>query len=265
MAFMQPEALDKQEWVELETNNGTDWIPFDVLSKSEAASARQGDFEPLVKYSEGTRVYNDRSRIMKGYSVRLSAPGYMDATEWEVYGSKKEALKRARELGREAEGEDHAAKRAHAAKKSPATKSTQKEKHLHFAGYDFTSGPEGTVVHRPSPALPALPGFQPDDRVEYRDVNLWQQGTVTSADGQWVMVRWDGNAFVSREWAPNLRHVSTGATAHSTRVRATKKSPTQLDREIKEVLGQASNKSRTHASRRAPLEKGQENMLRVRR
>ena len=115
MAFMQPEALDKQEWVELETNNGTSWIPFDILSKSEAASARQGDFEPLVKYSEGTRVYNDRSRIMQGYGVRLSAPGYMDSTEWEVYGSKKEALRRARELGREADGEDYATK-----KKSPA-------------------------------------------------------------------------------------------------------------------------------------------------
>ena len=124
MAFMQPEALDKQEWVELETNNGTSWIPFDVLSKSEAASARQGDFEPLVKYSEGTRVYNDRSRIMKGYGVRLSAPGYLDSTEWEVYGSKKEALKRARELGREAEGEDYATKkraqsRSHATTKKP--------------------------------------------------------------------------------------------------------------------------------------------------
>ena len=27
-------------------------------------------------------------------------------------------------------------------------------KYLHFAGYDFTSGPGGTVIHRPRPNLP---------------------------------------------------------------------------------------------------------------
>jgi hypothetical protein len=233
MAFMQPEVVGKEDWAGVETSAGFWWVPFTVLTKAEAASARSGDFEPLLKYTEGGKIYNDQSSIKAGYGVRLSAPGYLDSSEWEVYGSKKEALRRARELGREAEGEDYATKkRAHATKKSPASK----EKRLHFAGYDFTAGPEGTVVHRPSPTLP---GFQPDDRVEYRDVNLWQQGTVTGADGKWVMVRWDGNAFVSREWAPNLRHVSTsasGASPRSARSHATKKSPTQLDREIKEVL-----------------------------
>ena len=62
--------------------------------------------------------------IKKGYGVRLSARGYMDSTDWEVYGSKAEALKRARELAREAEGEDYATKKKtptrHATKKSPA-------------------------------------------------------------------------------------------------------------------------------------------------
>jgi hypothetical protein len=112
-------------------------------------------------------------------------------------------------------------------------KAKPKEKHLHFAGYDFTSGPEGTVVHRPTPER-AGSGFQPGERVEYRDVNLWQQGTVTGADGKWVLVRWDGRSFESREWAPNLRHVSKGS---GTRHHATKKkSPAQLQREVDEVL-----------------------------
>lgn len=310
MAFMQPEVLDKEEWAEIETNNGTSWVPFSVLSSSEAASARRGDFEPLLKYTEGTRVYNDQSRVRQGYGVRLSAPGYMDATEWEVYGSKKDALKRARQLAREAEGEDYATKkksRGHATKAKGAfsnkqiggylqaarepfgisendhyNKATygitkaeygeinramhatygmfpertlagvrkalaggrhhatkQKEKRLHFAGYDFTSGPEGTVIHRPTAEST---GFRPGDRVEYRDVNLWQQGTVTGSDGKWIMVRWDGKSFESREWAPNLRHVSTGA-AHATRSQssarqhATKKSQAQLDREIAAATG----------------------------
>jgi hypothetical protein len=122
MAFMQPEVLDKQEWAEVETSAGVYWVPFDVLAKNEAASARRGDFEPLLKYTEGTEVYSDQSSIKKGYGVRLSAPGYMDSTDWEVYSSKKEALRRAHELEREAEGEDYATKkRSHAtAKKSTA-------------------------------------------------------------------------------------------------------------------------------------------------
>jgi hypothetical protein len=234
MAFMEPEVLDKQEWVEIETNNGTSWVPIDVLSASEVQSARRGDYEPLLKYTEGTKVYSDQSRIRKGYGVRLSAPGYMDATEWEIYGSKKEALKRARELAKEAAGEDYATKKrssAHATKKS---KPQQKEKRLHFAGYDFTSGPGGTVIHR---SAPDLSGFRPGDRVEYQDVNLTQQGTVTGADGKWIMVRWDGRSFESREWAPNLRRVSMG-TAHALRSHhATKKSPAQLDREIAQATG----------------------------
>jgi hypothetical protein len=121
MAFMRPEVTDKQEWAEVETNSGTWWVPFDILSSSETESARRGDFEPLLQYTEGTEAYNEQSGIKKGYGVRLSAPGYMDATDWEIYGAKKEALKRARELAREAEGEDYATKkRSHATKKSPA-------------------------------------------------------------------------------------------------------------------------------------------------
>jgi hypothetical protein len=131
MAFMKPEVTEKQDWAEVETTAGIWWVPFDVLSKSEAESARRGNFEPLLKYTEGNAVYLDQSGIKKGYGVRLSAPGYMDATEWEVYGSKKEALRRARELVEEGAEEGtlapgHATRLHrhnplhHATKKSPA-------------------------------------------------------------------------------------------------------------------------------------------------
>jgi len=121
MAFMKPVITEKQDWAAVETNNGTWWVPFEVLSSRETESAKSGDFEPLLQYTEGTRVYNDQSSIKKGYGVRLSAPGYMDATDWEVYGNLKEAQRRARELAEESEG-DHATKKSsrHATKKSPA-------------------------------------------------------------------------------------------------------------------------------------------------
>ena len=104
--FMRPEVTAKQTWAEVETNAGGTSVPGDVLTKSELAAAKRGDFEPLLKYTEGTEVYSDQSSLKQGYGVRLQAPGYMDATDWEVYTNKQEALERALELGREYEGED---------------------------------------------------------------------------------------------------------------------------------------------------------------
>lgn len=46
-------------------------------------------------------------------------------------------------------------------------------------------------------------------RVKYSDVNLVQQGTVESTDGQWSMVRWDCYPnYVVKEWTVNLKEVS---------------------------------------------------------
>jgi hypothetical protein len=83
-------------------------VPADVLSPTEIASAKHGDFAPLLKYAEGSRVYPDLSKLTQGYGVRLSASGYLDATEWEVYPSKQRALERALELAHEYEGDEDA-------------------------------------------------------------------------------------------------------------------------------------------------------------
>lgn len=105
-SFMRPEVTDKQSWAYVETNAGGDWVPASVLTASELAAAKRGDFSPMLKYTEGTRLISSSSKMTTGYGVRLTAPGYMDATEWEVYPSKREALARALELARDYEGED---------------------------------------------------------------------------------------------------------------------------------------------------------------
>ena len=68
MAFMRPEIIGKQEWAGVETTAGFWWVPIDVLTKSELESARRGDFEPLLKYTEGSRVYSDQSSIKNIFS-----------------------------------------------------------------------------------------------------------------------------------------------------------------------------------------------------
>lgn len=104
--FMEPQVTDERLWAEIETNEGTSIVPADVLSGKELAAAKIGDFDPLLKYTEGSRVYSDQSRLVRGYGVQLSAPGYMDATEWEVFPTQAEALQRAIELTREYEGDE---------------------------------------------------------------------------------------------------------------------------------------------------------------
>ena len=104
--FMRPEVTAKQLWACIATIAGDWWVPVDVLTATEVAAAKRGDFEPLRKYTEASRVDSEQSKLMQGYGVRLQAPGYMDATEWEVFPSKLRALERALELAQEYEGDE---------------------------------------------------------------------------------------------------------------------------------------------------------------
>ena len=116
MSFMHPEATSKVEWLKVD-GNSIEYLPEDIvdtrrirkLLKIEDAEALDLVIEqiiwPMIK--DYVRVHSpaeiDSIEVIKGYGVRLSAPGYMDCTDWEVYSSIKEANKRARELARELE------------------------------------------------------------------------------------------------------------------------------------------------------------------
>lgn len=105
MGFLQPQVTDCQKWVCVETNAGDWWIPLDVIPMSEWSEPDQ-----LLKYTEGTRImpcqYPRGIMTILGYGVRRSAPGYTDATDWEVFTSKRAALKRYREMIREDRDEE---------------------------------------------------------------------------------------------------------------------------------------------------------------
>lgn len=89
MAFMEPQMTGKDDWFEVETTSGeTTWVPADVVSGRVSATTLQ----PFVEGDVDT--WKRRS----AYGVRLSAPGYMDATEWEVFTNKREAEARYAEL-----------------------------------------------------------------------------------------------------------------------------------------------------------------------
>jgi len=77
-------------------------------------------------------------------------------------------------------------------------------KRLRFAGYDFESGPDGTVIYR---GFVRFHGFAVGDRVEYKDVNLHRKGEVVKISDNYALVKWEGYSEPATEWIPNLKKV----------------------------------------------------------
>lgn len=92
MSFMQKEIV-KDSWYEIDGSNGTYWIPADFLPDFTREEMDRMEDEQFFKDFE--KVYNgdiwavDR---VEGWGARLSAPGYMDCTEWSVFETEQEAI-----------------------------------------------------------------------------------------------------------------------------------------------------------------------------
>jgi hypothetical protein len=92
-----------ENWPRVETSSGTEYVPsgwiavFVPLTVNERAK-----YEGMIRpYVEGTIQEWEN---IKGYGARLSAPGYLDCTEWAVFDTEQEA----REYLEEMYGDDDA-------------------------------------------------------------------------------------------------------------------------------------------------------------
>jgi hypothetical protein len=97
VAFMQRQITQKSKWFQVETSQGTDFIPADIAGTNPA-------IEDLTDYCEGIPVSFE---VIEGYGARLSAPGYMDCTEWTVFETEKEAQDYLEEMYPEDEEEEN--------------------------------------------------------------------------------------------------------------------------------------------------------------
>lgn len=123
MPHMQAQLTELQEWVEVDTNEGTTFIPNDVVGLTaeeveaindvyNGTATEEGgtEIESADAVPERLRDYVQGSRLMSeveltsGYGVRSSAPGYLDCTDWSVYETLEEAQE-AYETEREETGE----------------------------------------------------------------------------------------------------------------------------------------------------------------
>ena len=82
MGFMQRQITRKCSWYQVETSQGTEFIPSELVGTNPA-------IEDLTDYCEGIPVSFE---AIEGYGVRLSAPGYMDCTEWTGFPTEQEAI-----------------------------------------------------------------------------------------------------------------------------------------------------------------------------
>jgi hypothetical protein len=96
MAFMVPEYTKERMWL-VETSYGTEVVPADLLPKSWqkvdviTLGPESEGFEAVFDYLEGSDP--SELALVKGkWFARLSAPGYMDRTDWHgPFDTKKEA------------------------------------------------------------------------------------------------------------------------------------------------------------------------------
>ena len=91
---MRPEVIFG-EWFEIDGGNGITFVPADIVNHPliegvlEWDGMHEDDRDEFLQYYEGGEFYTVESR--SGYGARLSAPGYLDCTEWSVFGTEEEA------------------------------------------------------------------------------------------------------------------------------------------------------------------------------
>lgn len=86
MVFMMPEITERIEWYMYETDlEGTVYVPV----------------EDLTEYGHCRKMFELEAyhvEKVEGHGVRLSAPGYMDCTEWAVFDTEKECREYLRDM-----------------------------------------------------------------------------------------------------------------------------------------------------------------------
>ena len=126
---MQAQMTRKLEWLEIDGPYGTEWVALEDLNPHRGAVNENVRrmintvkmYEKTSGHEKGTRLlvknfgledfFENReiwtADIVKGYGVRSSAPGYMDATSWMVYTSLEDAKRAYAEEKRAVRGEDY--------------------------------------------------------------------------------------------------------------------------------------------------------------
>lgn len=100
---MQKEITDKQKWYEIDGPQGREFVPADLVGTEDEELNRfiEGEMkgpvpEALAQYCENTEAWTIERT--EGYGARMSAPGYLDCTDWSVFDTPEKAEKHLDEM-----------------------------------------------------------------------------------------------------------------------------------------------------------------------
>jgi hypothetical protein len=85
MTFLKPEIFE-DSYFEVETNTGTEIVPCSVCGVYVGVNPYK-----LKDYLSGQPYDDDYVRPKHGWVARMSAPGYLDCTDWVAFNSKEDA------------------------------------------------------------------------------------------------------------------------------------------------------------------------------
>jgi len=89
-SFMKP-IIEETDYWEVEADQGGSIIPADVVgipARIGFAALGEDELEPFAQFAEG-EVFS--ATLKHGWIARLSAPGYMDSTDWSAFATFDEA------------------------------------------------------------------------------------------------------------------------------------------------------------------------------
>ena len=91
--FMQKQVTGLSNWLKVETYSGIEFLPSDlcvfVRDSDKATAVQKREYKKEIwQYTTDEPIEWEN---IKGYGARLSAPGYLDCTEWTVFDTEEEA------------------------------------------------------------------------------------------------------------------------------------------------------------------------------
>ncbi len=96
--FMQRQVTGFENWLRVETTDGTEFVRIadtilfvrdsETVTHPMSDEDRDATIEKIRPYVEGKPQW---WKNVRGYGARLSAPGYLDCTEWTVFDTEDEA------------------------------------------------------------------------------------------------------------------------------------------------------------------------------
>ena len=82
--------IQERDWYEIDTAHGAEFIPAELVGSLECDPESDWDhISDYISVFNLEQVYSIERR--SGFGCRLSAPGYMDCTEWSVFNTESEA------------------------------------------------------------------------------------------------------------------------------------------------------------------------------